>query len=678
MPDDARPSAGSVEFMQYHLPGLTDGDYEITVTQEVSTAGPKISQTEFTATKSFTVAGERFELKPSAIHSVFPPDGNLGEHSNVLPHIILTRSTLPWERRAEQTAPGEEEEFGDVPWLALLLFDDAEKPKPQILTVSESPNPKAGAPKFPTINLESGQHGDDKLTVIDVEQSLLKAIMPTAEELPFLAHVRLGKDPEQGPTGDELAVVISNRLPQSGKSSTAHLVSLEGRFKKSVAAGVAGSYEFDYQGAGGDDLIRLVSLKSWSFTCIDPKKSFKGLLLNLNERGTPPSTLRLPASANVTGDAQAERFLSKGYVLLPHHLRRGDKTASWYHGPLIPGESADDGIGLPVRAADELLRFDPAVGMFDVSYAAAWELGRLLALQNKAFSVALYRWKRLHAQRLAQAEQRLTHLPYQKAATKDPPPLPDAVSSWFEGLRKLEGVPFDYLVPDERMLPVESIRFFRVDDVWVGCLLDGAFGIGRVTTSDNDRDQALADKSPASNLPGPVTGILLRSEVVSGWPGLLADAYPGQAENQPESSKLPLLRMERLSANVLICLFDGEAKRVEIHQQPETLHFGLDVHAENETPPSGFYKNLRDPNSGAQLVLADQQADNVEVDAYGSSKSQWRSDSQRVLDIGGFTQAIKEKLLEDKLLGQSSPFTSAQFALQMVEGVEKAVFVAHP
>jgi hypothetical protein len=40
--------------------------------------------------------------------------------------------------------------------------------------------------------------------------------------------------------------------------------------------------------------------------------------------------------------------------------------------------------------------------------------------------------------------------------------------------------------------------------------------------------------------------------------------------------KIELLRMERLSANVLICLFKGEIKTVDIHQKPETLHFGLD------------------------------------------------------------------------------------------------------
>ena len=50
---------------------------------------------------------------------MFPPPGSLGEHSNVLPHIILKRSTLPWERQAD---PGDK----NVPWLALLLFEEEE------------------------------------------------------------------------------------------------------------------------------------------------------------------------------------------------------------------------------------------------------------------------------------------------------------------------------------------------------------------------------------------------------------------------------------------------------------------------------------------------------------------------------------------------------------------------
>ena len=39
--------------------------------------------------------------------------------------------------------------------------------------------------------------------------------------------------------------------------------------------------------------------------------------------------------------------------------------------------------------------------------------------------------------------------------------LPETVRSWFENLILLEGVPFRYLVPDECMLPAESIRFFQ-------------------------------------------------------------------------------------------------------------------------------------------------------------------------------------------------------------------------
>jgi hypothetical protein len=49
---------------------------------------------------------------------------------------------------------------------------------------------------------------------------------------------------------------------------------------------------------------------------------------------------------------------------------------------------------MPVAVADALTRYDPSTGMLDVSYAAAWEIGRLLALRSKSFSAALYNWKR--------------------------------------------------------------------------------------------------------------------------------------------------------------------------------------------------------------------------------------------------------------------------------------------
>jgi hypothetical protein len=276
--------------------------------------------------------------------------------------------------------------------------------------------------------------------------------------------------------------------------------------------------------------------------------------------------------------------------------------------------------------------------MFDLSYSAAWELGRLLALQSKNLSVSLYNWKRTHRQSLQNVE---THLPvYNQPNTE----LPESIYNWFEDLNLLKGVPFNYLVPDELMLPVESIRFFYLDSLWIECLLDGAFSIGRVTTSDHKHDQENKTNPAVNNYPT-VTGFLLRSDVVSGWPGLLVDGYNEVVNNdQPvdEDKKIELLRMERLSANVLICLFKGEIKTVDIHQKPETLHFGLDLDDEKKT-----YKQLR---SGKNIY---------------SGVFPWRDKNKKVININNLAIAIKN----------SSSFTSAQLALEMIEGVEKVRFI---
>lgn len=623
MPETTTTEPTKIEFIQYHQPALKDGDYEITIQQEIK-GGEITTDNSFQITRKFSVGAERFDLKPTDIHAVFPPDGSLGEHSNVLPHIILNRSTLPWERQSVSNN-------NNNTWLALLLFEETENPESKIITLETLKDINSYTAKFPNFSLESGQHEDDKVIIIDVQKQLLEKILPTKEDLTYLAHVRQGTDEQGKLIGDELAVIICNRLPQKSGRSIVHLVSLEGRYNNNG---------FDFQGAGDNDNIRLVSLKSWSFSCIDEKQSFKGLLTHLNRE---PSTLRLPEVNNT----EAEKYLSMGYVPLPHFLRQGGKTFSWYHSPLITGNNPNNNITLPIRTADELIIYNPDNGIFDVSYSAAWELGRLLALQSKNLSVSLYNWKRAHRQSLQNIE---THLPvYNQANTE----LPESIYNWFEDLSLLKGVPFNYLVPDELMLPVESIRFFYLDSLWIECLLDGAFSIGRVTTSDHKHDQENKTNLAVNNYPI-VTGFLLRSDVVSGWPGLLVDGYNEVVNNdQPvdEDKKIELLRMERLSANVLICLFKGEIKTVDIHQKPETLHFGLDWDDKNKT----FYKKLK--NLDGQQI--DKKVDNIT----------WKDSEKRVIDINSLTDRIKEQV------DNSSSFTSAQLALEMIEGVEKVRFI---
>ena len=87
----------------------------------------------------------------------------------------------------------------------------------------------------------------------------------------------------------------------------------------------------------------------------------------------------------------------------------------------------------------------------------------------------------------------------------------------------------------------------------------------------------------------------MRSQVVPGWPNLLIDGYDRAVQDldsiEPsEANLLPLLRIEKLSKNVLICLFEGEVKTVDIHLQPEAMHFGVYL---KEINPPQWYKNLR-------------------------------------------------------------------------------------
>lgn len=91
----------------------------------------------------------------------------------------------------------------------------------------------------------------------------------------------------------------------------------------------------------------------------------------------------------------------------------------------------------------------------------------------------------------------MAHLPFD-TPTADLE-LPETVRSWSENLILLEGVPFHYLVPDERILPAESIRFFQVDPIWIECLVDGAafetdLDKGKAST---DLHQAFVEQSQA-------------------------------------------------------------------------------------------------------------------------------------------------------------------------------------
>lgn len=238
--------------------------------------------------------------------------------------------------------------------------------------------------------------------------------------------------------------------------------------------------------------------------------------------------------------------------------------------------------------------------------------------------------------------------------------FPDGVVDWLARLRLLMGVPFAYLVSDERLLPPESIRFFYLNRNWTDAAVDGALSVGAVSTRDRAHLHSLHAelrdaldaaerrvwsrdaKAPAREGPAEVvTGLLLRSRAVSGWPGLHARAARDEAPIQ-------LLRMERLAPAVLLVIFDGIPDHVEIEEPRSGIQFGVDPPAAGQ-PESSRWVNVRTPATGEEAAV-----DDVRVP--------FRSDSPGVIDM----TTLKDRLEETGLFG-SDGVGSGELAIQLLQ-----------
>lgn len=691
MSDDP-PQTGKVRFTQHHLPAMEAGQYRLTVQQAIATTA---GDSETFETKIlFWVGGERFRLDPDEINSVFPPANSQGEFHNVLPHIVLTRPMLPWERSPTKGLSPHTARGDVAPWLALLVFDDGDPPPElQSLTQGDLRNPPNGIVSYPMAHREPGEVDTTPCSVIDVDAALLKRIAPALADLPWLASVRSltalmpGSDPDPVAEAAGYSVVVANRLPRMGAKSVVHLVSLEG-MDVHLAEGSAPT----------EGKIRLASLHNWSFDAVNEPESFASVFEAV---GSDATAIGLPMPA-APANADVARAIGLGYVGLNHALRDGGRTVSWYRGPLAPNPvKRTMPQFLPIGTADAALRYDPSIGMLDASYAVAWQLGRLMALQSKDFSTQLFAWK--HGLRRAAVDQAEHDLLDQRiavdsdgpafarrdqtagavkallksllstgaiAALPAPPPspvpdesLPEPVTQWLRRLETLHGVPFRYLIAFVGLLPKEAIRFFHLDRNWTDALLDGACSLGSATAGDlaTTRSKAAAVLATAEPADQPVTGFIVRSRGVSHWPNLQS------APRNKDGQDLPIIRYERIADDVLLCLVDGIMTAVDIHQPPEGLHFGFDMDP-HSTDPAKFYKKLRDAVTGA------------DDSAVCVSPVSYRPDGTRVVQIDTLASTV-ETAVKPQLIADTPPrssITAAEFALLMVEGVGLVTFTITP
>lgn len=272
--------------------------------------------------------------------------------------------------------------------------------------------------------------------------------------------------------------------------------------------------------------------------------------------------------------------------------------------------------------------------------------------------------------------------------------VPRELRRFMARLRLLHGVPFNYLVPDAEMLPIETIRFFYIDRAWTDALVQGALSIGTISSADRAQLEAVyphirdevdtaeryvrepsAEKKLAGD-GGSITGFILRSRLVSGWPNLHVRAYSRDllpddaltiaAESDP--SRLKVLRLERLAPAVLLVLFDGVPAVVHIEEPRQGIQFGVRLADGAQRGQHVAKVQVRDCNTGTpkppQPPLT-----NDELDGTNSVSVPFRRNAPGVINL-----AELRKRLAAKAPNSGGALEPNEYALQMLRFPFRQIF----
>lgn len=490
---DTFPPQGQMVLYSAAVPPLEDGSYQLTVETDVS-FNPSDQTTDappgpLSRQHYFDIVGPRFAVPQSMVAGCFPPRNGHGAFQNDLPHIVLARRTLPWERQlapsdqipAVPLAPGDAPAISDpYPWVALLVFAEGEYSLLRNIPLEQTVPPSV----FSAL----GSPANIQCDALEADLDLLTAILPTYEELRLLVHVRQVNtdDRELNAYGGDgfFSVAVANRLPQANAQCRAVLVSLEQRLDiipkdrydgiliqlpphdagtaahrpiavagvAAATSGAAGPYTLSHApvhtidsgawkriGFPQPQKARLVALTSWQFTCEGPG-TFEELMQNLDV-----------AMFGVAGADGKPSLTDTGHLPVAMQDRAGASEGVLYRGPLVPYPLTRDAKG-PYHCADQARRVTPESGAEDISYAAAFEAGRLLAAADPRMAKALLRWRResfkqsARASTIAAADARAAlNLPATLAETLHTPIAPRAAvtaSSLVAGAKLPLGDPY--------------------------------------------------------------------------------------------------------------------------------------------------------------------------------------------------------------------------------------------
>lgn len=221
---------------------------------------------------------------------------------------------------------------------------------------------------------------------------------------------------------------------------------------------------------------------------------------------------------------------------------------------------------------------------------------------------------------------------------------------WLKDLLLLKGLPFSCLLPSEKLLPPESVRFFQVDKAWLSAMAAGAAGIG-----ENCRKQAAITRDLLQMWEQRIEqeerhGILLRTHMLRLWQNMAVYACDKAGE------EIMPLRTERLAEDILLILCDVPPASLKIREPSEGIRTQLNedgtIHPRNP-------KTLA---AGSTML------------ACGNGWKWFRDDSRRILNVAG-ERGLADMLAEHfgKADFPNGQLTPAGFALQFIEGTRSVI-----
>ena len=225
-------------------------------------------------------------------------------------------------------------------------------------------------------------------------------------------------------------------------------------------------------------VYRFPVLTSWSFTC-EGEGDFKTLAMRVSSRllgyvmdgeeapdgGPPVGAPAAQRSGATVAEAPANRPLplvtESGHVVTAYRSRVGEDGQAYFRGPLTPYPTVrptpSGGDRVVIAHHSDQLRLVVPDGLQDLTYAAAFEIGRLLALSRPGVVALLSQWRR---RRFAAAA---TATVQKGLLDRMSPELKERITR-VDPLAKRRPDLFEELpgpVPDELMDPVTGRQFVR-------------------------------------------------------------------------------------------------------------------------------------------------------------------------------------------------------------------------